>query len=75
MGEVYRATDTNLRRPVAIKVLPEPSRTIEIALPGFDAKPSRAALNHPNIAADLRTRKVGWRSRARHGVSRRDNAR
>jgi serine/threonine-protein kinase len=52
MGEVYRATDTKLRRDVAIKILPE----------AFAADPDRmarftreaqvlAALNHPNIAA------------------------
>jgi serine/threonine-protein kinase len=52
MGEVYRATDGNLRRDVAIKVLPE----------GFAQDPERlgrfereaqvlASLNHPNIAA------------------------
>jgi serine/threonine-protein kinase len=52
MGEVYRATDTKLRREVAIKVLPE----------AFAADPERTArfqreaellatLNHPNIAA------------------------
>src|SRR5436190_19547870 len=49
MGDVYRARDTRLGRPVAIKVL----RT----LPGLDlsqqtlAEASAAArLNHPNIA-------------------------
>ena len=52
MGEVYRATDTRLKRHVAIKVLP----------PVFAADPHRlarfqreaevlASLNHPNIAA------------------------
>jgi len=52
MGEVYRATDTKLKRQVAIKVLPE----------SVDGDPDRlarlqreaevlASLNHPNIAA------------------------
>jgi len=51
MGEVYRATDTDLGRDVAIKILPE----------GFTRDPERmarfkreaqvlASLNHPNIA-------------------------
>jgi serine/threonine protein kinase/Tol biopolymer transport system component len=51
MGEVYRATDTNLRRTVAIKVLPA-------ALAGDDSRLARfrreaellATLNHPHIA-------------------------
>ena len=49
MGEVYRATDTNLKRQVAIKVLPS-------SVAGdVDARFQReaeilAALNHPNIA-------------------------
>jgi serine/threonine protein kinase len=49
MGEVYRATDTNLKRSVAIKVLPD-------ALAGDAERLARfqrevlARLNHPNIA-------------------------
>ena len=52
MGEVYRATDTKLKREVALKILP----------PQFAERPDRlarfeqeavllAALNHPHIAA------------------------
>ena len=51
MGEVYRATDTNLARQVAIKVLPDsvagdrgPPRALRARSQAL------AALNHPNIA-------------------------
>ncbi len=51
MGQVYQATDTKLKRQVALKILPE----------AFSADPDRlsrfqreaevlASLNHPNIA-------------------------
>src|SRR4029079_9628914 len=52
MGEVYRAHDTNLRRDVAIKILPD----LLAADPDQVARFAReaqvlAALNHPHIAS------------------------
>jgi serine/threonine protein kinase/Tol biopolymer transport system component len=52
MGEVYRATDTKLRRDVAIKVLPEAFFEDEEKRLRFEREArTLASLNHPGIAA------------------------
>ncbi|MCZ6616822.1 MAG: protein kinase [Gammaproteobacteria bacterium] len=52
MGEVYRATDTKLRRDVAIKVLPDGFAQNAERLARFEREAHLlASLNHPNIAA------------------------
>ena len=51
MGEVFRATDTKLKRQVAIKILPPPLATDLDRLARFQREAEvLASLNHPNIA-------------------------
>ncbi|MEO8198704.1 MAG: protein kinase, partial [Thermoanaerobaculia bacterium] len=51
MGEVYRATDTHLKREVAIKVLPAAFTEDKERLARFEREAQLLAqLNHPNIA-------------------------
>jgi len=52
MGEVYRATDTRLRRDVAIKVLPDDVTRDRERLARFEREAQLlASLSHPNIGA------------------------
>ena len=60
MGEVYRATDTNLKRQVAIKVLPASVASDADRLARFQREAEvLAALNHPNIAHIFGLEKAG----------------
>jgi Tol biopolymer transport system component len=52
MGEVYRARDTRLNRPVAVKVVPASIAASPDALARFEREARAvAALSHPNILA------------------------
>jgi protein kinase-like protein len=52
MGEVYRATDTKLKRDVAIKVLPAAFTEDKDRLARFEREAQLLAqLHHPNIAS------------------------
>jgi eukaryotic-like serine/threonine-protein kinase len=58
MGEVYRATDTNLGRQVAIKVLPDAFAQDAERVARFEREAKTlASLNHPNIAQIYRLEK------------------
>jgi serine/threonine protein kinase len=52
MGQVYRATDTKLKRQVAIKILPPSLAANGDRLARFQREAEvLASLNHPNIGA------------------------
>ena len=52
MGEVYRATDSRLKRDIAIKVLPDAFSLDAESIARFQREAEvLASLNHPHIAA------------------------
>ena len=71
MGEVYRATDTKLKREVAIKVLPAAFTEDKERLARFEREAQLLAqLHHPNIASIFGLERVGRHARPRHGARR-----
>ena len=76
MGEVYRATDTRLKRDVAIKVLPAAFAADTERLARFEREAQLLAqLHHPNIASIYGLEESDGRARPRHGARRRPDAR
>ena len=58
MGEVYRATDSNLKRSVAIEVLPASVAGDADRVARFQREAEvLAAFNHPNIGASTGSRR------------------
>ena len=71
MGEVYRATDTKLKREVAIKVLPAAFTEDKERLARFEREAQLLAqLHHPNIASIFGLEESGRHARPRHGARR-----
>jgi serine/threonine protein kinase len=59
MGEVFRATDTKLKRQVAIKILPPLLAADYDRLARFQREAEvLASLNHPHIAASMASKKA-----------------
>jgi tetratricopeptide (TPR) repeat protein len=66
MGEVFRAVDTRLQRPVAIKLMGDAKGEVDLAVHRF-LREARAAsaLNHPNIVV---VHDIGETSEGRHYI-------
>ena len=61
---MYRASDTNLKRAVAVKGLPESRQRIEIGLRGFSVKRSSGITDRPEHRPPF----MGWRSAGVSGL-------